>query len=184
PVAYAGLNHLDKWMVGAVVAVTAVSVFIIHPAGWIHDESTGIEVEPAKTQVFADFGGQITLLGHDSPNPTMQPGELFDVTVYWKLQQLQEINFQSYIHIIKPDGTLLTQSDHLNPGEFPTRRWPLDKYVRDTHFLQLPANTPPGEYDIVTGLWVQSEGWRLPLFDQSGSQIGDNFKLFTLTVTP
>ncbi|MCA9956463.1 MAG: hypothetical protein KC434_17160, partial [Anaerolineales bacterium] len=82
----------------------------------------------------------------------------------------------------RPDGALAAQSDHLNPGDFPTRRWPLDKYVRDVHVLQLPPDLPPGEYTINAGLWVQAEGWRLPVLDASGSQIDDNSTLFTLRV--
>ncbi|MCP4427446.1 MAG: hypothetical protein GY803_23400, partial [Chloroflexi bacterium] len=48
--------------------------------------------------------------------------------------------------------------------------------------LQLPPDLPPGEYVISVGLWVQTEGWRLPVFDENGRQIGDNFVLSSLTV--
>jgi hypothetical protein len=54
--------------------------------------------------------------------------------------------------------------------------------VIDPHRLELPADLPPGRYTVSAGLWVQSEGWRLPLFDEDGDQIGDNVPLFTLTV--
>ena len=77
---------------------------------------------------------------------------------------------------------LAAQSDHLNPGDFPTRRWPTDKYVRDVHTFTLPADLPPGEYTIKTGLWVQAEGWRLPVLDAAGQQIGDGAALFSLPV--
>ncbi|MCZ7667047.1 MAG: hypothetical protein M5U34_07410 [Chloroflexi bacterium] len=59
------------------------------------------------------------------------------------------------------------QSDKINPGDFPTRRWPTDKFVRDVHTF-LPPDFPPGVYTLSTGLWVQSEGWRLPLLDENG----------------
>jgi hypothetical protein len=84
--------------------------------------------------------------------------------------------------VLGPDGRLVAQSDRLNPGDFPTRRWSTEEYVVDAHRLTLPADLPPGEYMVSAGLWVQGEGWRLPLFDEGGNQIGDNVPLFTLTV--
>ena len=74
------------------------------------------------------------------------------------------------------------QSDKLNPGEFPTRRWPIDKYVRDDHQIVLPADLPPGQYEVAAGAWVQGDGWRLPLLDAQGKQLDDRFTLFTLDV--
>jgi hypothetical protein len=31
-------------------------------------------------------------------------------------------------------------------------------------------------------MWVQTEGWRLPIFDEAGSQIGDSVPLFSFVV--
>ena len=35
---------------------------------------------------------------------------------------------------------------------------------------------------VTTGLWVQSEGWRLPVLDESGAAARDVEPLFTLEV--
>jgi hypothetical protein len=79
-------------------------------------------------------------------------------------------------------GALVAQSDRLNPGDFPTHRWPLDKYVPDEHTLLLPTDLPPGRYQVRAGMWVLNEGWRLPLFDESGAQTGDAVPLFEFEV--
>lgn len=179
-----GLQRGDWFVAGVVGGVTAVSLLIIQPAGWLHHNSTGQLVDLADETLYADFGDQIALLGYDANHIVVAPGELIDVTLYWKAVQTLDINYQSFAHILQADGSLLAQSDHLNPGEFPTRRWPLDKYVRDEHFLLIPPDTPPGDYTVSAGLWVQAEGWRLPLLDASGTQIGDNITLFTLNVQP
>lgn len=101
---------------------------------------------------------------------------------YWQAQRPLDINYQSFLHVLAPDGFLVARSDHLNPGDFPTRRWPTDKYVRDVHTFTLSPDLPPGDYTVHTGLWVQTEGWRLPLLDASGQQIGDSHLLLTLPV--
>ncbi|MAT96484.1 MAG: hypothetical protein CL608_05015 [Anaerolineaceae bacterium] len=176
------LTMTDWRVLGAALLVSAITLLILGPLQLLHYNSTGYVAEPAQVDRLDDFGGQIALIGFDASAETAVPGEQVTVTLYWQAQTSMAINFQSFVHLLRPDGSLAAQSDHLNPGEFPTRRWPLDKYVRDVHILQLPPDLPPGEYQLTAGLWVQTEGWRLPLLDANGNQVDDKAALFTLTV--
>jgi hypothetical protein len=178
------LSKTDWSVLGAAGLVTAVTLFILGPMQLLHYNSSDYVAEPAQMDRLDDFGGQIALIGVDVSDETAVPGEQLSVTVYWQAQTSLDINFQSFVHLLRPDGSIAAQSDRLNPGEFPTRRWPLDKYVRDVHVLQLPPDLPPGEYTVTAGLWVQTEGWRLPLLDENGNQIDDKAVLATLTVVP
>ncbi|MCP4360060.1 MAG: hypothetical protein GY796_18805 [Chloroflexi bacterium] len=173
--------RVDWIVLGSVLVVTAVFIFILEPTSVLHNNSTGFIAEPAQTDVFADFGEQIGLIGYSVPRQMAVPGDIIPVELYWKAQNEMDINFQAFLHLLQPDGVLVTQSHKLNPGDFPTKRWLLDKYVRDVHYLGLPVDLPPGEYIVSTGLWVQSEGWRLPLL-ANGTQVGDSFELFRLIV--
>jgi len=172
----------DWWVLGTAMGITAVTLFILQPLNVLHYDSGDYVAEPAQTRLLADFGEQIALIGYDTSANSARPGDTVTVTLYWQAQRPLDINYQSFLHVIGPDGTLAAQSDHLNPGEFPTRRWPTDKYVRDVHTFTLPPDLPPGEYAIKTGLWVQAEGWRLPLLDAAGQQVGDTAVLFSLPV--
>jgi len=91
-----------------------------------------------------------------------------------------DINYQVFVHLLHKDGQIIAQSDKLNPSDFPTRRWPTDKYVRDEHSLEIPESVAPGDYFLSVGLWVAADGWRLPLLDGSGAQIDDNYRLYEL----
>ncbi len=165
-----------------VLPVILLLTLILEPAGLLHYTSENYSAAPAGEHVYADFGGQIALIGFDAPE-TIRAGESFDVTVYWQAQQDLDINYQAFVHLLYPDGrTILAQSDKLNPAGFPSKRWPTDKYVRDVHRLTVPDDAVPGDYLLTTGLWVQSEGWRLPLWDDAGLQIGDNYLLRVLPV--
>ena len=171
------------WLVGAVVlGITLITILVFQPLGWLHYDSADYVAEPAETAVFANFGDQIALIGHDISAKTARPGDVVDVNLYWQAERPLDINYQVFIHLLRADGMLVTQSDKLNPGEFPTKQWPIDKYVLDRHQLSLPTELPPGSYTIAVGLWVQTEGWRLPLFDEAGQQLGDNFVLSSLTI--
>ena len=172
----------DYWSLSMVVAVTAVTLLVLNPLGLLHLHSTGNVAIPAETAVFADFGEQIALIGYDTTTLLARPGDDLGITLYWKAQRPLNINYQVFIHVLAPDGFLSAQSDKLNPGDFPTRRWPMDKYVRDEHTINLPPGLVPGFYRVAAGLWSSADGWRLPLLDDMGTQIGDNYTLFTLEI--
>lgn len=173
----------DVAVLWSVLGVTAVFILLLEPMGWLHYNSSDFEAQPAQVDIFADFGEQIALIGYDtSVEETAAAGQTIQLTLYWQAQAELDINYQAFVHLLRPDGSLVTQSHKLNPGDFPTRRWPTDKYVRDIHYFQIPADVAPGTYTVATGLWVQNEGWRLPLLDAQGAQIGDSVTLFTIQV--
>ncbi len=177
------LPRLDGRVLGVVVGTTAMVVFVLAPWGVLHYESSGLVAESAQHAVLADFGEQIALIGYDTSAVKASPGDTVYVTLYWQAQRPLDINYQVFMHMLREDGSLIPpQSDKNNPGEFPTRRWPTDKFVRDHHVFVLPKDFPQGTYTFSTGLWVQSEGWRLPLHNEAGEQIGDSFPVFTLVV--
>jgi hypothetical protein len=178
PSGWPGLERPVLWLVGG---ITAVSLLIIQPAGWLYYHSTGFEVEPAQQQVFADFGDQIALIAYNTNQRVVGAGDIIEVDLYLKALNEMAINYQVFVHLQASDGFVVSQSDKINPGDFPTRRWPLDKYVLDRHQIRVPEGREPGEYTVSVGLWVQTEGWRLPLLENS-RQVGDSYPLFTVTI--
>jgi hypothetical protein len=181
-VAYAGqLSRRMALYVAGVVFVAFVSYLILSPLELLRYQSTGNVAEPAENDTYAQFGGQLALIGYTAP-AEVRAGETVEVTLFWKAQQSMDINFQVFLHLTRSDGRIVAQSDKLNPGDFPTRRWPVNKYVRDVHRLVIPADTEPGTYTLSTGMWVQAEGWRLPLVDENGEQIGDHYDIQSMQV--
>lgn len=170
------------WLVLAVMIGLTAAHIALEPLGLFHDESPPYMAVPAQEDLYANFGDQIALIGYDRPAETVRAGDELAVTLYWQAVQPVQIEYQVFVHLIGPDGRLAAQSDHLNPGDFPTHRWPTEKYVIDPHRLILPADLPAGSYTISAGLWVQSEGWRLPLFDENGQQVDDKVVLFEVQV--
>jgi len=179
---FKGTAFPDWPLMAAVIGISLVHILLLDPQGWLHFQSEPYHVVTAQEQLFADFGEQIALIGYDAPGSTFAPGDAVEVTLYWQALNALDINFQVFVHLLGSDGRPVTQSDKLNPGEFPTKRWPIDKYVRDEHRLLLPADLAAGEYTVSTGLWVSAEGWRLGLLDEDRRQIGDSYPLFTIVV--
>ncbi len=165
------------WLV--TLSIIAISLIV---GDNFHYESVGLEAAVAQQSLNENFGGQLRLVGVDVSATELSAGDSLFTTVYWRAPEPVDINYQVFIHLFAPDGSLVAQSDKLNPGDFPTFRWPQDKYIRDPHQLILPENTPAGVYTLKVGLWVQTEGWRLPLLNESGEQIDDGFVLSQIEV--
>jgi hypothetical protein len=124
-----------------------------------------------------DFGHHIQLLGYDLPQDKVRAGDALPLTLYWRATAPVPANYQVFAHLTRPTTHLWGQSDNLNPGDFPTKRWPLDKHVWDEHALEVLPGTPPGEYQLTVGLYKLVEGARVPVFDATGALLGDTFTL-------
>lgn len=135
------------------------------------------EALAASTQQRADFGKHIELLGFDAPQAEVEAGQIVPLTLYWRATAPVPINYQVFAHVTRPATILWGQSDKLNPGDFPTTRWPLDKYIWDDHRLRILPGTPPGDYTLIAGLYTLEDGRRAPVFDGEGKVTGDSVQL-------
>jgi len=127
---------------------------------WFHYTSPLGEAQSTQYRQSADFSDKIVLLGYDVSNPPNFTGRV-NVTLYWQAKRPLTNTYQSFVHIVYPEGEIWAQSDNLNPGDFPTNRWPTDRYIRDHHQLTLPKTVPPGEYKISIGLYTLHNQQRL-----------------------
>ncbi len=140
------------------------------------------KIDPRTTP--SDLAHVITLLGFDLPQPQVRVGDTFPLTLYWKATTPVPKNYQTFVHLVNPRDKLWGQPlrDKLNPGDFPTTLWPLDKYVWDDYatpdsVVRVQADASPGEYEIQVGLYTLSDGVRAPVFDADGNPVGDSVVL-------
>ncbi len=137
-------------------------------AGWLRVQSTGHQALVAMVQDFVPLQESVALLGFDLPANQAHAGDSVPVTLYWKALAPMRVNLRVYVHFVGPDGQLWGQSDKWNPADYPTSRWPLDQYVRDEHAAQLRPDAPPGQYQVIAGLWDGNTGQRMHALDANG----------------
>ncbi|GIK40586.1 MAG: hypothetical protein BroJett011_44190 [Chloroflexota bacterium] len=131
-----------------------------------------------------NFGDKLLLRGYDAPQSPARPGDLLPVTVYWESLAPMETRYRGFVHLVGPDGARWGQHDddpacrlmttEMRPGQRSSRqfRLPVD-----------PA-TPPGDYQIVFGLYDPATSQRLPIWDNlAGQSPGDSIVLGQLTIT-
>ncbi len=138
---------------------TATRVPLDHPPG-------------ADTSIQADFEGRIRLVGYQSDQWVARPGDTVRMTLWWRaLKDLNE-DAHVYVHAIpaeRPSALAQAfQSDHMHPGDVPTRRWDPEKHYRDIHVLTIPQDISPGPYRIRVGIYggPTNARWRV---EESGA---------------
>lgn len=151
------------WLAVCLGGVLLLKVLVFDHTDWFHYTSPPGEARAVRYQQQADFGGEISMLGFDLSGTRLKPGDTLDVAVYWNAQQTMTETYQSFVHLVYPEGSIWTQSDHLNPAGFPTNLWPTDRYIRDQHRLVLPQDMPEGEYSISVGIYLLRNNTRLPV---------------------
>jgi hypothetical protein len=105
-------------------------------------------------------------------------GSKVAVTVYWSSESTPKEDFTAFVHVIGPDGRLVTQHDSQpSEGNYPTTAWEPGEVVPDRHVVTIPPGAAPGKYQLVGGLYRLATGQRLKV--DSG---GDSVPLGELTV--
>jgi len=135
------------------------------------------------------LGEQIRLIGYDVNGETFKPGDRVELRVYWYTTAPIPYGYSSFVHI-STGGPPLAQADKLNPADIPTKVWPSTGYLQDDYVIELPADMPAGEYQLLIGLYTCEtkpaggcgNGDRLKVTDAGGQAVGDEVRLATIRV--
>jgi len=96
---------------------------------------------------------------------TLTPGDgqsPHPVTITWYAAEPVPVDYTVFLHLRDEAGQLVAQAD--GPplgGWYPTSWWVAGEWVIDAHDFALPADTPPGSYQLVVGLYDPATGERL-----------------------
>jgi 4-amino-4-deoxy-L-arabinose transferase-like glycosyltransferase len=110
----------------------------------------------------------IELTGYAVSNPAPQPAETVTVDLFYRTRSgLADLT--AFVHLLGPphpatDSPLWAQSD--SPpcqGALPTSRWADGDILRDQIALVIAPDTPPGDYQLMTGFYSWPELERVPL---------------------
>jgi hypothetical protein len=132
----------------------------------------------------ASFEDQICLQGYDletaSGGTSVMPGETVALTLHWEACGPVVEDYHTFVHLIGPDGQTVSQSDAPPiQGQYPTTFWQQGERLADRYQVEIPADTPSGEYLLRVGLYVLANGERLTV--ESGD---DGISLTSLQVGP
>ncbi|MDO8689549.1 MAG: glycosyltransferase family 39 protein [Dehalococcoidia bacterium] len=117
------------------------------------------------------IGSTVEMAGYQLPSSPICSGEEMDFTLYWRALQPLQKDYTVFVHLDDGGGRTWGQADS-QPlgGGFPTTRWPVGSIIADERWLKIPADTPPGEYHLVVGMYDFATMKRLGDGDSGPSQ--------------
>ncbi len=132
----------------------------------------------------AVFGDAIVLKSAQVDEAIISPGQPVTIDFSWQLKQAVLTNYTLFVHMLDSNNQLLSQSDsEPRNGLFPTSFWPDGAVVSDSIILEVPAQTPTGEYRLVAGWYDRTSGIRVSATNAQGQPLpGDSVELAILTV--
>ena len=135
-----------------------------------------------ETAVNLSFGDSVVLNGYTLDETTLRPGDIVEVTLFWKTAVPLQTRYKIFLHLLDDDGNLVTQRDSEPGGGLAlTTTWQPEKIVIDNHGLLIPSELQPGSYRLQLGLYDLTDPLnRLPVTTQGDKT--DSFLLTTITV--
>lgn len=127
------------------------------------------------------FGENITLNSVEVLDSTSQSGGLVRLRLNWQTASPISIQYKVFAHIFAGDR-IIAQHDGQPVGELrPTNTWQVGAVIRDQFAIQLPADAPPGDYQLRIGLYDLETQARLPVLFPDGTS-GEFFVGGTITL--
>jgi hypothetical protein len=139
-------------------------------------------------ELHANVGNITALVGYEVSSETIRPGEILHVTLHWLGRARTTEDYTVFVQLLGPvpaapatGGPLWAQADQQpGGGTYPTSRWVTGETVLDHYTLVMPADAPPGEYQLVAGMYLLATMERLPAVEgNTGARYADDAVLLT-----
>lgn len=118
-------------------------------------------------QGFGD--SEIALVGFATEQMITPDEGWLNVWLRWEVITQPTEDYTVFVHVLDEHGMLVTQHDGWPmAGYAPTSIWRPGDLIDDRHSVALPLGLPPGEYQLMAGLYHALSGERLPLADGTG----------------
>ncbi len=111
----------------------------------------------------ATWDKKIKLLGYELGAETFRPGDTIPLVLTMQALTEMETNYIVFTHLLGPtnpaNGGPLWAQDDSEPCRtfYPTSVWAVGEMVQDTYMLTIPAEAPPGDYDLQMGFYTWPE---------------------------
>ena len=109
-------------------------------------------------RIEANLGDQVELVEAELTRDTFRPGEVLQITLRWRARRPIDQDYVVFVHVTPPNGIPIAQQD-ARPvsGSFPTTAWTPGQLVNDVYRVTLPADAPPGRYQIRVGMYPKGQ---------------------------
>ena len=131
-------------------------VGVLHPAFARPPRLTEAQLAAVPNRLDEDLGGVATLLGYEVSPTTVSPGDVVNVTLYWRAAARTERDYAVFVHFLSDVGTIVAQRDTFpGLGRYPTTAWDPGVAFADTYRVHIPATAySPDRGYIQVGMYL------------------------------
>jgi len=135
--------------------------------------------EPARIS----FSDKMMLLSYEK-EMNIDRGQVMRVTLHWWAMSPMTEDYAIFVHLLDEQGRVAWQHD--GPPAFgarPTTTWTPGDVIVDVHEIPIPADAPPGNYQVEIGVYSPINWQRLNVLDAEGLPAGDHIFLSPIQIT-
>jgi hypothetical protein len=154
-----------EWHSGQPIEDDLIRSGIVAPSAWPPSQA---EMEGEKLSAPLVLEGWLVWLGYQLDSTQVQPGQALELQTFWQVNDPPPEPLSLMAHVIAEDGRAIAVGDGLG---VPIENWQPGDVIAQRHALEIPADTPPGEYWIHVGAYTLSDLRRLNIAtaEQSGA---------------
>jgi hypothetical protein len=136
---------------------------------------------PPETEKEAAFGEGVGLLGYTL---ACEPqGSTCSIQLYWQAEASLDVDYTVFVHLVGEDGLIAGQHDGMpEEGAYPTSGWQPGEVVVDEHRFEVAGDVPPGDYELLVGLYRLETSERLPVLGADGQPVSDTVILTSISI--
>jgi 4-amino-4-deoxy-L-arabinose transferase-like glycosyltransferase len=128
------------------------------------------------------LGQAIALRGYSVLNETVSAGDILQLTLFWESLEVPPARYKVFVQVLDNQDHIVGQHDSEPGGGLHlTINWKPGEQITDNYGILIKADTPPGTYRLVVGMYELFTGNRLPVFEH-GQPHGDMVVLTPIEV--
>ena len=128
----------------------------------------------------AQFGEIAALSGFTLSTQQIAKGGTISLYLYWQSIAETDVAYRAFVHL--GENPVRGQHDDDPACRLPTTLWRKGQTAIGQFRVALSPETPPGDYQLIVGLYHPATLKRLPVLDAQGHAAGDSLTLTTVRV--
>ena len=129
-------------------------------------------VTPYPDHPLSKTGAGIDFLGYDGADALYLPGDDMHITLYWQPRGPLTPAHDVFLQLLDEKGQMVAGMEAPPLSWLPTTDWEALP-LRTQHSLRIPADLPPGDYRLITGLFEPESGARITWGKQDAITLGE-----------
>jgi hypothetical protein len=168
------------WWGSGVLGVTLAALtlwmplFVIAPAYAQPPLLAETDLPADMTPLKRTYGDQIELVGYRLGQETVQPGQMTDLTLYWRAVEPIEADYTVFVHALGRNRAKVGEyNGYPGLGTLPTSNWPVGSIIEDRYLFQIEGGAQaPSLLRLNVGLFDfdRLDLPPLPVRDETGSE--------------